>query len=359
MRPPRPQPPSRPHRAAARAGAAAVAAVLALVAAALVLPCAAPAFADGGADQSFTITDPRITESSGLAASHLHPGIYWTHNDSGDGPYVYAVDSRTGRTLARVTLRGVGAPRDVEAISIGPDGDLYVGDIGDNLNGAWDHVWIYRFPEPKQLRDQSVDATQFTVKYADGPRNAESLMVDPTTGRVYIASKNEDGGGLYEGPAHLTPTGTNVFRRIGAVPWVTDGAFSPDGKQLVLRSYLGAYGYAWKDGHLGKTFPVSAPFQPQAESVTYTRDGKALMFGSEGKDSQVKRVDLNGAGSGPGSGSGSGAAAGSGSGASHQGGAGQGSSSSGSKGNVTAGAVVVLLVVLLVFGARKRSRRSS
>ena len=83
---------------------------------------AAPAVADAGADRSFTIEDSRITESSGLAASRAHPGIYWTHNDSDDGPYVYAVDSASGRTVARVTLTGIGKPRDVEAISLGPDG---------------------------------------------------------------------------------------------------------------------------------------------------------------------------------------------------------------------------------------------
>jgi hypothetical protein len=269
--------------------------VLAVVGAALVAVCgpASVAFADGGkADQTFTIKDPRITESSGLAASHVHPGIYWTHNDSDDGPYVYAVDSRTGETVATITMTGVGEPRDVEAISIGPDGDVYVGDIGDNLGGSWDHVWIYRFPEPARLKDATVRATQYTVRYADGPRNAESLMVDPKTGRVYIASKNEDGGGLYEGPATLTSSGTNVFRRIGDVPWVTDGAFSPDGKHLVLRSYLGATSYVWKNGRLGASEAVSAPFQGQAESVTYTADGRALMFGSEGKESQVKRLDV-------------------------------------------------------------------
>ena len=49
--------------------------------------------AEDAAPKGFTIRDPRITESSGLAASRLHPGIYWTHNDSDDGPYLYAVDS--------------------------------------------------------------------------------------------------------------------------------------------------------------------------------------------------------------------------------------------------------------------------
>lgn len=192
----------------------------------------------------------------------------------------------------------MGKPRDVEAISLGPDGNLYVGDIGDNLNGSWDHVWIYRFPEPKQLKDATVRATQFDVKYADGPRNAEALMVHPTTGRVYIASKNEDGGGLYEGPAELTTGATNVFRRVGEVPWVTDGAFSPDGKELVLRSYFSARGYAFKDGRLGTDHAVQAPLQRQAESVTYTADGSALMFGTEGEQSDVVRVDVGGSGGG-------------------------------------------------------------
>ncbi|MFJ3585912.1 WD40 repeat domain-containing protein [Streptomyces sp. NPDC090127] len=252
---------------------------------------AAPAAADDGADQDFTIKDPRITESSGLAASRAHPGVYWTHNDQ-DAPLIYGIDSRTGETVATLTMKGVGTPRDMEAVSVGPDGDIYVGDIGDNKDGTWDHVWIYRFPEPEQLRNQTVTARQYDVKYADGPRNAEALMVHPKTGRVYIASKNENTGGLYAGPERLSTSGTNVFRRVDDVPWVTDGAFSPDGERLLLRGYFSAKEYAWQDGRLGdEGRSVGAPFQGQAESVTYTTDGSALMFGSEGSNSGVVRVD--------------------------------------------------------------------
>ncbi|HEY9371658.1 WD40 repeat domain-containing protein [Streptomyces sp.] len=262
---------------------------VALVLCTAVAPAAA---AEADPDQDFALKDTRITESSGLAASRAHPGVYWTHNDQ-DQPRVFAVDSRTGETVATITLSGVGTPRDMEAISVGPDGDVYVGDIGDNLDGSWDHVWIYRFPEPKTLKDQTVQATQYDVKYADGARNAEALMVHPKTGRVYIASKNEDGGGLYEGPAKLSTKGTNTFRRIAEVPWVTDGAFSPDGKELLLRGYLMARAYAWNDGRrLGADRSVGAPFQGQAESVSYTLDGSAAMFGSEGTGSRVLRVDL-------------------------------------------------------------------
>ncbi|WNI15986.1 hypothetical protein [Actinacidiphila sp. ITFR-21] len=270
-------------------------AALCAAAAALALAwgAAGPAAADSGPSVAFHLSDPRITESSGLAASRIHPGVYWTHNDSDDGPYVYAVDSATGRTVAKVTMRGVHA-RDVEAISLGPDGDLYVGDIGDNLDGGWPEVWIYRFPEPKALSDRTVDVTRYTVRYDAGPRNAEALMVQPRTGRVYIASKNEDGGHLYEGPATLDPHGTNVFRRIADVPWVTDGAFSPDGSRLVLRGYFWATDYRWSADRPQKIGSLDVPLQQQGESVTYTTDGRALMYGSEGSDSQVWREPLSG-----------------------------------------------------------------
>jgi hypothetical protein len=254
-----------------------------------------PAFADDGSPDSFTLKDSRITESSGLAASHLHKGIYWTHNDSDDGPYVYAVDSATGKTVATVTMRGVGSPRDVEAISIGPDNQIYVGDIGDNLGGAWDHVWIYRFPEPAKLRNMTVTATQYVVRYQGGARNAESLMIHPKTGRAYIVSKNEDGGGLYEGPKTLSASGVNIFRRIAAIPlWATDAAFSPDGTRLVVRGYFDAVMYRWSGGAPHRIDDLDVPIQRQGESVTFTPDGRALMYGSEGEGSDVTREELSG-----------------------------------------------------------------
>ncbi|MFJ9621102.1 WD40 repeat domain-containing protein [Streptomyces sp. NPDC101181] len=340
-------------------GARAAAPAAALAAALLLLAGAGPARADEGRpDRDFTIEDPRITESSGLAASRLHPGVYWTHNDSDDGPYVFAVDSRTGKTVATITMRGVGEPRDVEGISIGPDGDIYVGDIGDNLDGTWDHVWIYRFPEPAELRDATVTAAQYDVKYADGARNAEALMVHPKTGRVYIASKNEDGGGLYEGPAKLTTGAVNTFRRVGEVPWVTDGAFSPDGKRLVLRSYFSARAYAFEDGRLGEDRAVAAPFQRQAESVTYTADGSALMFGSEGARSGVVRVDVEGGGADGGGGgerdreepSGSGGGGGEDAGGRDE----AGGQAGDGKGSAGLGAVIVIGVGVLWFALRRK-----
>ncbi|MET7939217.1 WD40 repeat domain-containing protein [Streptomyces sp. NPDC005302] len=329
-----------------RPGTAAGALAGAVVVAAASLALAAPALADGG-DDGFTIKDPRITESSGLAASRIHPGVYWTHNDSDDGAYLYAVDSRTGRTVATVTMSGVGAPRDVEAISLGPDGDLYVGDIGDNLGGKWDHVWIYKLPEPKVLKDQTIRATQYVVKYSDGPRNAEALMVHPKTGRVYIADKDEDGGHLYEGPAHLSATGTNTFKPVAPIDlWVTDGAFSPDGRHLAVRGYFGGILYDWNGGGIKREGRLNVPLQGQGESVTYTTDGTKLMYGSEGANSPVQPQDAPGA------------SASDGKSPSQGGGSASGDDGGPMSGSLKVGAVAVAALLAVVFGFRRLLRRN-
>src|SRR5205085_4228948 len=46
------------------------------------------------------LEDRAITESSGIVASRRNPDIFWTHNDSGDGPLLYAFD-RKGRSRGR------------------------------------------------------------------------------------------------------------------------------------------------------------------------------------------------------------------------------------------------------------------
>ncbi|MFE0424980.1 WD40 repeat domain-containing protein [Streptomyces sp. NPDC058953] len=322
----------------------------------LALTAAAPAAADGP-DSTFSFQDDRITESSGLAASRKHPGIYWTHNDQ-DEPRVFAVDSRTGETVATITMTGVGKPRDMEAVSVGPDGRVYVGDIGDNLNGTWKHVWVYAFPEPAELRDATVRAAQYTVRYADGARDAEALMVHPKTGRVYIASKSQDGSGLYEGPKKLSTSGTNIFRRIEKdLPWVTDGAFSPDGTRLVLRTYLSARGYEWKpEGRLGSDDRVKAPIQRQSEGVSYTADGTALMFGSEGQGAEVERVTVEDAGKGARSGSGSSKGGGTASGESADG---SGGSDDGSSVDITTAVLLGAGALVLLLGFKRLFRRRS
>ena len=257
----------------------------------LALPASARAQEGEDATVALRLQDPRIYESSGLALSRRHQAVLWTHNDSGDEPRLYAVGSK-GRTLATLTLAGVEA-RDWEAMAAARDDRgrpaLFVGDIGDN-NGVWPDVSVYRVPEPARLRDATVPATRYRLRYPDGPRDAEALLVDPRSNRLYVATKDAAGGGLYRAPAHLRTDQVNTLRRVARVPPViTDAAFTPDGRAFVLRDYQATYVYRAPGRRVGS---FELPLQFQGESLTVTADGRSVLAGSEGPESEVWRVPI-------------------------------------------------------------------
>jgi hypothetical protein len=274
---------------------------------ALAGPAAAgPAQADqtdrASPDIAFRLTDRRIVESSGLATSTRHAGVTWTHNDSGGGPHLYAVN-RDGRTRARLTLAGLD-PYDWEGIASGPDHTLWVGDIGDNSERR-ETIALFRVTEPARLANGTVTWTRFRFRYPDGPHDAEAVLVHPQTGRIYIATKSILSGGLYVGPERLRPAGSGSTGSTGAVneltrvagvpPMATDGAFAPDGSRFVLRGYLSAWLYD-KPGH--QLERMALPDMEQGESVTFSADGTSLLAGTEGARSPVWRVPLPAAAAG-------------------------------------------------------------
>lgn len=261
-------------------------------AAAASVPAAPATIRAAAATVQFTIADDRITESSGLATSRRFKGVIYTHNDSEDDARVFALGS-DGHTKAVLTLDGVQA-RDWEAIATGSDDQgrpaLYIGDIGDNLGGAWPEIWIYRILEPQELTNRTVSSQKYRFRYADGPRDAEAMLVDPGTNRIYIVSKQASGGAFYAAPLQLSTTKVNVLKKVAKAPaMITDAAFSPDGSRIVLRDYVFAYVFVRPNNELAR---LTLPVQSQGESITYTRDGRYLLSGSEGAHSKVWKVPL-------------------------------------------------------------------
>jgi hypothetical protein len=229
----------------------------------------------------FSFADREIGEASGLA---LVDGLFVTVNDSGDTGRVFTVDPATGETVG-VTSWDEEATDD-EALAPAAEGSVWVGDIGDNL-GARDDVVVRRVPVGRG--DRTVDPASFTLVYPDGPRDAETLLSDPVTGRLYVASKGVLGGTLYEAPATLQP-GDNVLTAVGPVLGIaTDGAFLPDGRHVVLRDYGRAVVYSMPDLQVVGSFDL--PPQEQGEAIAVGPDD-ALYVTSEGVGAEVLRVDL-------------------------------------------------------------------
>lgn len=268
--------------------------------------------------QIATLEDRRVDESSGIVASRRNPGIYWTHNDSGDGPFVYAFD-RAGRKRGTWRVEGAKA-RDWEDIAAGPGPEasrtyLYAGDVGDN-DEERDFVIVYRFPEPEvtdadaaSMHDSpraTAAAEAIRIKYPDGAHNCEALLVHPATGDLYVVTKDTDSAGVYKLSAPFDSSNVNTFARVAVLrgpgffgTLVTGADISPDGRRVALCDYASGYELTLPEG--SKSFddiwtqkPTLVPLGPrrQGESVCYSLDGNALLATSEGTPAPLFEVIL-------------------------------------------------------------------
>ena len=240
---------------------------------------------------AFVVSDPSIDEASGMTASRLHEGVVYIVEDSRNGPTVFAVD-RGGDTAATFTLAGA-INVDWEAMAPGTDGQgnptLWIGDIGDN-DSERASIRLYRVDEPSELVDGDLGWSKIDLTYPDRPHNAEALLADPTTGRLYVVTKEALGAGVYATPTDLEKGGEYELTRVGDAPmFVTDGAISPDGAQTVLRTYANA---VVTDGPGGSEVArYRLPPQPQGETLAFTPDGRRMLIGSEGTDQPVYLLD--------------------------------------------------------------------
>lgn len=273
------------------------------------------------------LKNKEVTESSGIATSLRNPGILWTHNDSGDGPYLYAFDLK-GENRGVFRLEGANAI-DWEDMAAAPcPGDrsrpcLFAGDIGDNdRTRAEIQVYIVGEPEvpPRARAGSRRRATPLTgvrtlrLRYPDSPHDAEALLVHPSSDAVYIITKQRRGEGasiIYRVPS-ATATGVQQLHRVGEVRteaagipifgtafMLTAGAISHDGRHAIVRDYVQAYEFTLPDGahdfdeiwHT-QPKPVDAGSVKQGESIDYDLSDRRLYLTSEGASPPLVEVRL-------------------------------------------------------------------
>lgn len=240
----------------------------------------------------------QMNEISGIAASGIHPDIYYVHNDSGDTSRFFAI-TPDGKLKSTIYFKGDAKAKqgvdDCEDIAVGPGpvnnkSYVYLGDIGDNA-GKRPYLTVYRFAENTDWLKNEVntaDAVPLHLKYPDGPRDAETLMVDPVEKLLYIVSKRQDSVTVYTAPLKYKPNDTVTltkrcklfFAGFKVVKWITAGDISKDGSQVALKSYEKVY--YWKRN--GKE-PIWKTMQgkPQVPFYVPEKQGEALGFAANGK----------------------------------------------------------------------------
>ena len=270
--------------------------------------------------QLATLEDRKVKESSGLVASRRSPGLFWTHNDSGAGPLLHAFD-RDGRRRGVWRVAGAAAI-DWEDVAAGPGPQpgrqyLYVGDIGDNERRRAEVV-VYRVAEPEiTLADAQTSARApretepaevLRLRYPDGAHDAEALLVHPSSGDLYVVTKEIGGGtaGVYKLAAPAAPS-VYTLKRVGEVRLpvlfgglVTGGDISPDGRRVVLCDYTGGYefslpggggGAAEFDGVWGRApLTIDLGERRQGEAVCYAADGESVFATSEKRPAPLIEV---------------------------------------------------------------------
>jgi hypothetical protein len=265
--------------------------------------------------QIATLSHEVITESSGVAASQRRPGVFWTHNDSGDGPRLYAFDAK-GKHLGAFTIRGA-TSRDWEDIaSFTLDGTPYllIADIGDN-GRRHKTCSLHLVVEPTLPTTTQSTATQpaaaatvlrtLTFTYRNGPTDCESVAMDVPGRAIYLVTKTRRPPcTVYRLPLPApkkpatAPAAPLVAEPVGFLPLLmaTAADISPDGRRMVVTTYGDAFEYTrgpdetWPDAFRRPGRPIALPQRKQGEAICYGPDGQTLYLTSEKRPTPLIEV---------------------------------------------------------------------
>lgn len=242
------------------------------------------------------VASEEILESSGLVASRRRPGTFWTHNDSGDAPRLFALDAQ-GRDRGTVQVKGA-KHVDWEDLATFDDrgrSTLVIADIGDNARRRPEGT-LYFVDEPAEGAKEAVVRRTVRFRYADGPRDCEAVVVTPDGTLALLVSK------VLLPPARVyrldlahAADDVSVAEPIGAVAvsLATGMSLSPDGRRAVVVNYVEGFEFARRPGEdwptafsrVPRRLPL--PERRQGEAVAYGDDGRSLFLTSEGPHSPL------------------------------------------------------------------------
>ena len=250
------------------------------------------------------IDDQEIAESSGLVASRRMPGLFWTHNDSGDSPRLFLVGN-TGKTIATFQVTNAKAIDWEDIGYVDRDGKHYllIADVGDNARRRTE-VQLYLVEEPSINIERATASSgkmaaseMIRVRYEDGAQDCESVAFDPVTRDVLFVTKHLTKLTVMYKVAIDDNSDRSILtaKRVGklqvSLPTAMD--VSQDGRRLIVVNYLNGFEYKrldeepWNQVIEKEPLAVKLPVRRQGEAVCYGFNSKSLFLTSEGKKSPL------------------------------------------------------------------------
>jgi len=260
------------------------------------LPDVEPTVLDPYARLSFK----SINECSGLIKSRKWENVFWTHNDSGNSARIFAVtkkgeiikpeEEQRSRGIKIENARNI----DWEDIATDNQGNLYIGDVGNNLNNRKDlTVYIVKEPDPRQtsvikasLKIPFYYPEQKTTFPEKMNFDAEALFF--AGGKLYLLTKHRSDRytKLYRFDS-MDPSKKNPLTLIGrfdAQGYVTGADASPDGRRLAILTYRAVWLFETND-HTDDYFHGKVSWLPihagQCEGISL--DKERLIISNEGR----------------------------------------------------------------------------
>jgi hypothetical protein len=190
-----------------------------------------------------------LREVSGIE-NILNSDSFWMINDSGNDPKVFVVN---GKGKIYKTMYVQGKNRDWEDLTQDQEGNLYIGDFGNNANDRKNQK-IYKLAADDLANKKSIDPVKIEFSFPDQKKfppkkkkrhfDVESCIYH--NGYLYLFTKSRTKSAygrtnLYKIPAKKGKHKAefiNTFTTCDELDcWVTSAAMSPDGKKVVLLTH--------------------------------------------------------------------------------------------------------------------------
>jgi len=238
------------------------------------------------------LKNERIKEASGICRSLRNKTDYYTHEDSGNLPYIFGFNE-LGDNLGTIVMSGKSLDNeDISSAVINGLPTIILADIGDNSLVRTSFT-IRVVIEPEAITPALVPYSQINFKYPDGFHNAEACaLLDD--GRIIIVTKNYPRGntGVYVLESSLSGASSTICTKIKdlSVGTVTGMDLSADQTEMVVLANGYAHFFSWPS--LAFKRKVKLPIMYQPEGICYSHAGNSLLVCSETNKTTGARTPL-------------------------------------------------------------------